>query len=178
MAEERKYSWNELVAISNDIDSVLKKAKSKKDEDGNEKKVGLDRILTFKLRSNQKKANEAIEQIEENFPEKNETYDAYVEERIKIIREFGGDVQSQGGRIFVPNYKELEENRNFVAKMDELESENEEIIQSEDARQKTIMKEQREKSAVVSWMVVSLDLFPEEVDGDDFPLSFLEFVHE
>lgn len=175
---EKKYSWSELVVTSNDIDGVLKQQKEQKEQKEDDKpiKSGIDRILAFKLRSNQKKANSAIELLEEEFPEKNEAHDEYLKKKIEIARDFDGEIQELNGRVMVTNYNEISQNKEFLKKIDLLDAENSEVVDAEAKRQKDLNKLRNEKTGSIDWASVNLEYFPKEISGEDLPLSFIEFV--
>lgn len=173
MSNDKQYSWNELVRASNDIDRVLRLSKDK-ESDVEE----LDRSLVFKLRTNQKKANEAIETLEEEFPEGDEKYDEFVQEKIELAREYDGDIQQAQGRVVISNYNEVSKNPDFSKKLEKLEKEYKEVIDAEDDRQKKVSGLQKEKNATIEWTMISLDIFPEKMGGDALPLSFIDFVIE
>lgn len=170
MRNKNKYSINKLENIIDDINKVIVNSASDDSK--------LDRSLIFSLRTNMKKINESLEIAEEELEEPTEEYQEFEREKMNIIQKHGGKIERNGNSYRLINQQEMFNNDDFKEEMEELSEEYEDVIKEQNEKFQKNTKVRNEKIADVEWKEIPLSNFPEKISGNEFPLSFIEFVYD
>ena len=166
MSQETKYSFNQLHAITQDINEFINNTDQ------------LDRLLLFNLRRNAKKAKEAIELLKDDFEQLSEDEmkeaQKFDQEKIKLIKKYGGETEEQNGQLVLsedsPNLPD-----EFWDDLTELKTEYDDVLTKANKITKKNQKLANEPVAEVEFKEIKLEQFPEQL-GTYFTDNFLEFV--